>query len=224
MSESEKKSSNLGIIVAAILAVLVIGGIAFFAMGRSSSSSSNNSSSSSSVSSTKASAMMNYSEQTIGGIKIDKNKDLIENAVMIPDLSTLVSAVSAGQITDVLKGAGPFTVFAPENTAFNKLPEGTLTNLLKPESKTQLNNILTYHVVPGVWMSSNLVNDQELTTVQGQKLKVKKADSNVMVMDDMGGTVTVKNADIMAKNGIAHVIDGVLMPATTQSSSAAASN
>jgi uncharacterized surface protein with fasciclin (FAS1) repeats len=143
------------------------------------------------------------------GIKPSKKaeNDIVDLAVATEFLSTLVAAVKAGDLVDVLKGDGPFTVFAPTNDAFAALPEGTLENLLKPENKDQLVAILTYHVVPGKVMSTDLSDGQKAATVQGADVEIQIKDGKVMVS---GATVTT--ADIEATNGVVHVIDKVILP------------
>ena len=133
--------------------------------------------------------------------------NIVELAMSNDNLSTLVAAVKAGELVETLSGEGPFTVFAPTNDAFAALPEGTLDNLLKPENKSQLVNILTYHVVPGKVMSTDLYDDMIATTVQGGELTVSVGDA-VMVND-----ATVVQADVDASNGVVHVIDKVILPA-----------
>lgn len=135
------------------------------------------------------------------------DNDIVDLAVATEFLSTLVAAVKAGDLVDVLKGDGPFTVFAPTNDAFAALPEGTLENLLKPENKDQLVAILTYHVVPGKVMSTDLSDGQKAATVQGTEVEIKIEGGKVMVS---GATVTT--ADIEATNGVVHVIDKVILP------------
>jgi len=135
------------------------------------------------------------------------DKDIVDLAVGTEFLSTLVAAVKAGGLVDVLKGDGPFTVFAPTNEAFAKLPEGTVESLLKPENKDKLIKILTYHVVAGKVMSTDLSNGMEAETVQGQKIKIMLKDGAAMV-----NNATITTADIEASNGVVHVIDTVIMP------------
>ena len=143
------------------------------------------------------------------GIKKAKavDNDIVDLAVATDFLSTLVAAVQAGDLVDVLKGDGPFTVFAPTNEAFAALPAGTVENLLKPENKAQLVAVLTYHVVPGKIMSSDLSNGQKAKTVQGAEVEVKIWDGKVSIS---GATVTT--ADIEATNGVVHVINKVMLP------------
>ncbi len=135
-----------------------------------------------------------------------KAADIVDTAVEAGSFTTLVAAVQAAGLVDTLKGEGPFTVFAPTDEAFAALPEGTVENLLKPENKDQLTAILTYHVVPGKVMSSDLTDDMMAKTVQGGEIKVD-LDNGVMVND-----ATVVTADVSADNGVIHVIDKVIMP------------
>lgn len=133
--------------------------------------------------------------------------DIVDLAVSTEFLSTLVAAVKAGDLVGVLKGDGPFTVFAPTNEAFAKLPAGTVENLLKPENKAQLVAVLTYHVVPGKVMSKDLKNGQKAKTVQGSEITVTLKDGKAMI-----NNATVTAADIEASNGVVHVIDTVILP------------
>ena len=133
--------------------------------------------------------------------------DIVDLAVQTEFLSTLVAAVKAGDLVDVLKGDGPFTVFAPTNEAFAKLPAGTVENLLKPENKAQLVAVLTYHVVPGKVMSTDLKDGMKAKTAQGGEVTISLKDGKAMVN---GATVTT--ADIEASNGVVHVIDTVILP------------
>ncbi len=137
---------------------------------------------------------------------------IVELAVATDSLSTLVTAVTEADLVDTLSGDGPFTVFAPTNAAFEKLPEGTLDTLLQPENKEKLQAVLTYHVVSGKVMSGDLKDGQEITTVQGAKLTVMIADGKVMLEDATGAMATVAQADIEASNGVVHVIDSVVLP------------
>jgi prepilin-type processing-associated H-X9-DG protein len=134
------------------------------------------------------------------------SKDIVDTAVDAGSFTTLVAAVQAVGLVETLKGEGPFTVFAPTDEAFAALPEGTVETLLKPENKDQLAAILTYHVVPGKVMSSDLSNDMMVTTVNG---------SDVKIMTEGGVTVNganVTTADIASSNGVIHVIDAVILP------------
>ncbi len=137
----------------------------------------------------------------------DSDKDIVTLAVNTEFLSTLVAAVKAGDLVGVLQGEGPFTVFAPTNDAFAALPAGTLESLLKPENKEKLVSILTYHVVPGKVMSTDLSNGMSAKTVNGAFVNVSIGASGVMIND-----AKVTTADILASNGVVHVIDKVILP------------
>jgi uncharacterized surface protein with fasciclin (FAS1) repeats len=149
----------------------------------------------------------------VGGAMMTPNKDIVDNAAGSSDHTTLVAAVKAAGLVETLKGAGPFTVFAPSNSAFDKLPAGTVNSLVKPEMKPTLTKILTYHVVPGRLTAANLTSGQVLTTVQGEQLTVMKDATGVMIKDAKGGTARVSIADVISSNGVTHVIDTILMPA-----------
>lgn len=133
--------------------------------------------------------------------------DIVDLAVQTDILSTLVAAVQAGDLVDVLKGDGPFTVFAPTNEAFAKLPAGTVETLLKPENKAQLVAVLTYHVVPGKVYSKDLKDGMKAKTAQGAEITISLKDGKAMV-----NNATVAAADIEASNGVVHVIDTVILP------------
>jgi len=134
-------------------------------------------------------------------------KDIVDTAVGAGTFETLVAAVSAADLVDTLKSEGPFTVFAPTDEAFAALPEGTVESLLLPENKEQLIAVLTYHVVPGTVMSTDLVDDMKAATVQGGEITID-LDNGVMIND-----ANVTTADIETSNGVIHVIDKVILPA-----------
>jgi uncharacterized surface protein with fasciclin (FAS1) repeats len=136
-----------------------------------------------------------------------EKKDIVDVAVENGSFNTLVAAVKAAGLVETLKGEGPFTVFAPTDAAFEKLPEGTVAMLLKPENKDKLVSVLTYHVVAGKVMASDVVKVTSATTVQGQYVMVKVNGDKVMIND-----AHVVIADVKASNGVIHVIDTVLMP------------
>lgn len=148
----------------------------------------------------------------VGGAMMVPSKDIVDNAVGSADHTTLVAAVKAAGLVETLKGAGPFTVFAPTNAAFNALPAGTVDNLLKPENKAKLTGILTYHVVAGAFKSSDLKDGQKLKTVQGEELTIGYKDGKWTVWDAKGGSANITIADVISSNGITYVIDAVLMP------------
>lgn len=148
----------------------------------------------------------------VGGANMVASKDIVDNAAGSADHTTLVAAVKAAGLVETLKSAGPFTVFAPINEAFNKLPAGTVDNLLKPENKAALTGILTYHVVAGAFKSTDLKDGQKVTTVQGEELTIGYKDSKWTVTDAKGGVANITIADVISSNGVTYVIDAVLMP------------
>ena len=162
------------------------------------------------------------SERTVnvGGAPMYPSKNIIQNAVNSKDHTTLVAAVKAAGLVDTLQGPGPFTVFAPTNDAFAKLPAGTVDNLLKPENKATLTKVLTYHVVPGRMTAANLMKaikdgegEARLKTVAGDWIVVKQAGpGKLSITDDKGGVAMVTIADVLQSNGVIHVIDTVLLP------------
>jgi uncharacterized surface protein with fasciclin (FAS1) repeats len=148
----------------------------------------------------------------VGGAAMFPSKNIVQNAVNSKDHTTLVAAVKAAGLVDTLEGKGPFTVFAPTNAAFGKLPAGTVDTLVKPENKATLTKILTYHVVPGKLEASDLTNGKKLKTVQGEELTVKRSGDTVMIIDAKGGSSTVTIPNVNQSNGVIHVVDTVLMP------------
>lgn len=157
-------------------------------------------------------AMSTSAGVMVGGAMMVPDKDIVDNAVNSTDHTTLVSAVKAAGLVETLKSAGPFTVFAPTNAAFDKLPAGTVNTLVMPENKAKLTTILTYHVVPGRLMAADLKDGQVLTTVEGEALTVMMKGGSVMLRDAKGGMATVTIPNIVDSNGVTHVIDTVLMP------------
>jgi len=156
----------------------------------------------------------------VGGKEMFPTKNIIQNAVNSADHTTLVAAVKAAGLVDTLQGAGPFTVFAPTNAAFAKLPAGTVEGLLKPDMKPTLTKVLTYHVVAGKWSAEDLMKKikdgngtVELATVAGGKLWASVKDGKVVLKDEKGGWSTVTQADVFQSNGVIHVVDTVVMPA-----------
>ena len=150
----------------------------------------------------------------VGGAAMFPSKNIIQNAVNSKDHTTLVAAVKAAGLVETLEGKGPFTVFAPTNTAFGKLPAGTVETLVKPENKATLTKILTYHVVPGKLAASDLTDGKKLKTAEGEELTVKKQDGKTWIVDAKGGTSTVTITNVNQSNGVIHVVDTVLMPAS----------
>ena len=155
----------------------------------------------------------------VGGAPMYPSKNIVENAVNSKDHTTLVAAVKAAGLVDTLQGDGPFTVFAPTNAAFDKLPDGTVDTLLKPENKKKLTGVLTYHVVAGRLTAKDLMakvkkggGEAKLKTVEGEMLTVKMKDGKLWVIDGKGDTAQVTIGDVMQSNGVIHVVDTVLLP------------
>ena len=166
-----------------------------------------------------SSASMATANPMVGGAAMYPTKDIIDNAVNSKDHTTLVAAVKAAGLVDTLKGPGPFTVFAPTNASFAALPAGTVDTLLKPENKSMLSGILTYHVVAGRVDSAALAqmiragNGRALLkTVNGGTLVATMSGSNVLITDAKGGSATVTIADVYQSNGVIHVVNKVLLP------------
>lgn len=156
----------------------------------------------------------------VGGAAMDPGQTIVANASKASNLSTLVAAVQAAGLVDTLNGAGPFTVFAPDNAAFDKIPEATRTALMQPAKKADLTKILTYHVVAGRLTAADIAAQAQadggtakLKTVQGEELKVSAGPNNTWIITDAkGGKSTITQADVGQSNGIVHVVDTVLMP------------
>jgi len=155
----------------------------------------------------------------VGGAAMYPSKNIIQNAVNSKDHTTLVAAVKAAGLVETLSGDGPFTVFAPVNAAFDKLPKGTVDNLLKPENKAMLTSVLTYHVVAGKWDSKWLMDEIKkgggmytATTVQGEKLTFMIDGKSIWIKDAKGNKAKITIKDVYQSNGVIHVIDTVLMP------------
>lgn len=155
----------------------------------------------------------------VGGAAMYPSKTIVDNAVNSPDHTTLVAAVKAADLVETLSGAGPFTVFAPTNAAFAKLPAGTVETLLKPENKAMLTSVLTYHVVPGRMAAADLMEairagggQASFTTVQGGVLTAKMMGDQVMLIDAKGNMSHVTQANVMQSNGVIHVVDSVVLP------------
>jgi len=164
-------------------------------------------------------AQMYTDNPMVGGAAMYKTKNIVDNAVNSKDHTTLVAAVQAAGLVDTLKGAGPFTVFAPVNSAFDKLPAGTVATLLKPENKATLVKVLTYHVIAGNYDSKAIAKaikkgkgKAEFTTVAGGKLWAKMDGKKLILWDEKGGQSMVTIADVRQSNGVIHVVDTVLLP------------
>ena len=166
-----------------------------------------------------SSAIAQNSNPMVGGAAMFRTKDIVDNAVNSADHTTLVAAVKAAGLVPTLKGKGPFTVFAPTNAAFDKLPAGTVEMLVKPENKEMLTKILTYHVVAGNYDGNKLMKlirkgggTATLKTVGGGKLMAMMSGNSIVLRDEKGNTSNVTIADVRQSNGVIHVIDTVLMP------------
>ena len=164
-------------------------------------------------------AQAQKADPTVGGAPMYANKNIVENAINSPIHKTLVAAVKAAGLVDTLEGPGPFTVFAPTDDAFAKLPAGTVDTLVKPENKATLVKILTYHVVPGKISSKELMKmikkgggTYSTATVEGGMLTFTMANGGIQITDEKGGTAMITTADVFQSNGVIHVIDTVLMP------------
>lgn len=167
-----------------------------------------------------ATAPKTYAQnKMVGGAEMYPTKDIVDNAVNSKDHTTLVAAVKAAGLVETLKSAGPFTVFAPTNEAFDKLPAGTVTTLVKPENKATLTKILTYHVLAGKFSSADIAakikegkGKAEFKTVQGGTLTAMKQGKKIYLVDEKGGKSWITIADVNQKNGVIHVVNTVLMP------------
>nr|WP_245243831.1 fasciclin domain-containing protein [Mariniflexile gromovii] len=163
--------------------------------------------------------MMKEDTKMVGGAAMYPSKNIVENAVNSKDHTTLVAAVKAAELVDVLMGEGPFTVFAPTNAAFDKLPKGTVENLLKPENKKTLQTVLTYHVVSGKWNAKDVLKmikdgngKANIKTVSGGTITAWLKVKDVYITDENGNSAMVTIADVNQSNGVIHVIDTVLLP------------
>lgn len=168
---------------------------------------------------TSASAMAQKTDPSVGGAPMYANKTIAANASAAPNLTTLVAAVKAAGLVDTLNGPGPFTVFAPTNDAFAKLPAGTVDTLTQPDHKAELTKILTYHVVKGTYGSRKLMKQikksggsLQLTTVEGEPLTFSMDNGTIKITDAKGGTAMITTPNVFQSNGVVHVIDTVLMP------------
>jgi len=163
--------------------------------------------------------MMKMETKMVGGAEMYPTKDIVSNAVNSKDHTTLVAAVKAADLVETLQSEGPFTVFAPTNMAFEKLPEGTVATLLQPENKATLKKVLTYHVLSGKYSAMDIMKaikmakgKAEFTTVAGEKLTVMVKKGKVQLKDMIGNTSTVTIADVNQSNGVIHVVDTVILP------------
>lgn len=205
-----ESSSKTTAIVVSLIAGLLVGGGTGWAIADMNKTNSKTSMSSSS--------MQNDADGvTVGGAKMVKDKDIVDNAVNAKNVTTVVSLVKLASLVDTLKSEGPFTVFAPNNDAFAKLPSETVASLQKPENVETLKKILTYHVVAGTYTSADLKvmaqKGESLTTVQGEMLTPVLKDGMMHLMDAKNNDVMIETSDVISSNGVTHVIKSVLMPA-----------
>jgi len=208
----EESSTPLLVIIAVVISLLIGGGIGYgVGMNKSDNETSMNASPSPMMD-----AMASTDGVTVGGAKMVKTLDIVDNAVNASNVTTVVSLVQLADLVDTLKSAGPFTVFAPDNDAFAKLPAETVAALQQPANKAMLAGILTYHVVPGTHTSAALrvmaTKGESLTTVQGTKLMPVMENNMLKIKDMTGNAVTIETSDVISSNGVTHVIDSVLMP------------
>ena len=148
----------------------------------------------------------------VDGVAMTADKNIVANASGAKSVSTLVAAVKQAGLVETLSGTGPFTVFAPTNAAFDKLPKGAVAGLMDPASKAKLAGVLTYHVIPGRLVAADLKDGQELTTVNGEKLHISVKNGQIMVGNGKDAPATVQIADVISSNGVTHVIDSVVLP------------
>ena len=192
-----------------IAVIVIIGGIWYFSSMNSSQSAST---SMTDTATTQAPTDMGGTQGVmVGGAMMTPDKDIVANAMNANNVTTVVAAVNAAGLVPTLQGAGPFTVFAPDNAAFAKLPTGTVDTLLKPENKAKLTDILTYHVVAGRYTAADLHDGQVLKTVEGKSITIGKSASGQITVN---GTAMVETPDVISSNGVTFVIDTVLMPPT----------
>ncbi len=204
-------SKTTAIIVSAVVG-MVVGGLGVWAMTgmdkKDDTSKANNS--------PQASMAADSDGVTVGGAKMVKSKDIVDNAANASNVTILVDLVKKAELVETLKGEGPFTVFGPSNEAFGKLDKATVESLQKPENKKMLQNILTHHVAMGTYTSADLrvmaQKGETLTSVQGEMLTPVMQDNMVMIQDAMGNKVKIQTADVISSNGVTHVIESVLMP------------
>lgn len=202
--------NKAGITAIALIVGLAIGGTGGYAIGAMNMDKDSNSSMSSATQTETKEGVL------VGGALMVRDKDIVDNAVEADNVTTVVSLVKMAGLVDTLKSEGPFTVFAPNNDAFTKLPAETVASLQKPENVGTLKTILTYHVVPGTYTSAALkamaAKGETLTSVQGQMLTPVIEDGKVYVQDATGGKSEVETSDVISSNGVTHVIKSVLMP------------
>jgi len=148
----------------------------------------------------------------VDGVAMTADKNIVQNASAAKSVSTLVKLVQAAGLAETLSGPGPFTVFAPTNAAFDKLPKAAITELMAPANAAKLKGVLTYHVIPGRLVAADLKDGQQLTTVNGEKLHVMVKDGKVQIGNGKDLPATVQTSDVISSNGVTHLIDAVVLP------------
>ena len=208
----DQSNSKHGLAVVLAVVGLVVGAAIAYPIGNNMGK--DNASESSSMSDT-SSMSADTDGTTVGGAKMVRTKDIVDNAANAKNVTSVVAAVKAAGLVDALKAEGPMTVFAPDNGAFEKLPAGTVDTLLKPENKATLAGILTYHVVPGTYTAADLKamanKGESLTSLQGGTFTPVVEDGTVKLKDGKGNMINIVTADIISSNGVTHVIDSVMM-------------
>lgn len=215
LSKSMGQGGNALPAVLVVLVLVAVGVIGYMVMNKNDDKS--NDTNSAMTNDTGTSAMGAGSDGvTVGGAKMVRSKDIVDNAVNAKNVTTVVAAVKAAGLVDTLKTDGPFTVFAPNNAAFEALPAGTVDTLLKPENKDKLVSILTYHVVPGTYTTADLkvmaAKGETVKTVQGETLSFANENNEIKIVDSKGTKVGIETPDVISSNGVTHVIKAVLMP------------
>ena len=196
-------------IIGLIALIVIVGGVVVFSKSNSKNDSMTQNQPSAEMNGQQNAQPSGQQGVMVGGALMTPDRDIVANALNASNVTTVVAAVQAAGLVDTLKSAGPFTVFAPNNAAFAKLPAGTVDTLLKPENKAKLVDILTYHVVAGRYTSADLHDGQVLKTVEGKSITIHKtADGKISV----NGSAMVETADVISSNGVTFVIDSVLMP------------
>lgn len=209
----QESNNKVGIAAATLIVGLLIGVGSGYAIGMNKDDNTNTNNSTSSQSSNSMSSD-GGDGVTVGGAKMVANKDIVDNAVNAPNVTTVVGLVKQAGLVDTLKSSGPFTVFAPNNAAFDAVPKDVLTKVTS--SNDLLKTVLTYHVVPGTYTSADLramaAKGQSVATVQGGTLTFKMVNNNVVVVDATGQEVAIETADVISSNGVTHVVKNVMLP------------
>lgn len=199
-------------ILIVVAAVVILGGGLFYSMNMNQPATNQTANQTQNGAAMEGESMEQQEGVMVGGALMTPDKDIVDNAVGSADHTTLVAAVQAAGLVETLKGTGPFTVFAPTNAAFAKLPAGTVDTLLLPENKEKLSGVLTYHVVPGAYRAADLTDGLTLETVNGQSLTFTMKDGSVYLNEAGTNPAKVEIADVISSNGVTHVIDSVVMP------------